>query len=294
MRVFALELDNDLRGVEERKRTIEDLIGRLPSPGLVVLPELALSGYMANREVWQYADDRGRDTAEWALRTAIRYQTCLGVGYLDREDGDYYNRYMLAGPTGVYGTVTKSEGESAVFRRGDFGSVIDAPFGRVGVAICYDSRRRHFYENVKDEALSLILFPHGAPCDPKKQDKERQETDLRCTLYAEAWGVPVVYANSVGALPPMPGKMGAMMEKRGFRLCGMSRIYDPGARPIETGLPGVVGAEVQIHSKRRRKEIPFSGEDLFSRNLLFRRFVLKPDTEAGIRAYEEAVRGGGK
>ena len=26
MRVFALELDNDLRGVEERKRTIEDLI----------------------------------------------------------------------------------------------------------------------------------------------------------------------------------------------------------------------------------------------------------------------------
>lgn len=42
MRIFALELDNDIKGVPRRKEYIEALIGRLPSPELVVLPELAL------------------------------------------------------------------------------------------------------------------------------------------------------------------------------------------------------------------------------------------------------------
>ena len=287
MRIFALELDNDIKGIEERKRYIEGLIGKLPSPGLVVLPELALCSYMASQAIWRYADDRGRDASAWAVRMAVKYNTFIGTGYLDREDGDYFNRYLIAGPDGVCGSVTKSEGESAVFKRGRFGSVIATPFGRVGVAICYDSRRRHFYENVKNESLSMILFPHGAPSDPKKLKKEQGENDLRGTLFYDAFGVPVVYVNSTGALEHMPGKMGAMMEKRGFRLNGLTKIYDPTAKPIDTGVPEAVGAEVQIHSKRRKKEISFSGEDLFPGNWFFRRFILKPDVEAGLRSYEE-------
>ena len=178
MRIFALELDNDIKGIEERKQYIEGLIGKLPSPGLVVLPELALCSYMASQAIWRYADDRGRDASAWAVRMAAKYNTFIGTGYLDREDGDYFNRYLIAGPDGVCGSVTKSEGESAVFKRGRFGSVIATPFGRVGVAICYDSRRRHFYENVKNESLSMILFPHGAPSDPKKLKKEQGENEL--------------------------------------------------------------------------------------------------------------------
>ena len=180
MRIFALELNNDIKGIPQRDEYVEGLISRLPDPDLVVLPELSRCSYMASQEMWRYADDMGRDTSEWAVRIAKKYDTYIGTGYLDREDGHYYNRYMIAGPDGVCGTVSKSEGETAVFRQGDFGSVIRTPFGRVGVAICYDSRRRHFYDNVRDEELSLILFPHGAPADPKKPDKEHEENDKRC------------------------------------------------------------------------------------------------------------------
>ncbi len=63
MRVFALELDNDIKGVEERKAYIEGLIARLPDPELVVLPELALCSYMASPAIWKYADESGRDAA---------------------------------------------------------------------------------------------------------------------------------------------------------------------------------------------------------------------------------------
>ena len=165
--------------------------------------------------------------------------------------------------------------------------MIPTPFGRVGVAICYDSRRRHFYENVKDEELSLIFFPHGAPADPLKPEKEQAENDRRCRMYVDAFGVPVVYVNSKGSLEYMPGMMGAMMKRHGFRMNGLSRIYADGAKPIETGIPEAVGAEVEIRPQKRRSEIRFHGQDILPGNWLFKHLILKPDTRAGIRSYEE-------
>ena len=155
MRVFALELNNDIRGLEERKAYIEGLIARLPKPELVVLPELALCGFIPNQYIWQYADQKGKDTTEWALRMAIKYNTYIGVGYADLEYRDFYNRYMIAGPKGVCGVVTQSEGVSAVFKRGDFKSIIVTPFGKVAVAIGYAvlSGVRH---------LETLLFPEAS------------------------------------------------------------------------------------------------------------------------------------
>jgi len=286
MRIFALELNNDIKGIIQRKKYIEELIVQLPSPELVVLPELALCSYMASQKIWKYADDRGQETAEWAIQMAQKYNTYIGVGYLDKENGDYFNRYMIAGMDGVCGFVSKSEGESAVFKRGDFGSIITTPFGKIAVGICFDSRRRHFYENIKDEKLSLILFPHGSPADPKKLEKECQENDTRCMIYVDAFGVPVVYVNSKGNLEYMPGKMGAMMKRHGFRINGMSKIYAPDAVPIPLDIPEAIASEIMLCPKRRVKDIRFYGNDILPGNWLFRHLILRPDTEAGIRSYE--------
>ena len=95
MRIFALELDNDIKGIARRDAYVEDLIRRPPRPELVVLPELSRCSYMASQAMWQYADDCGRETSEWAVRMTKTYGTFLGVGYLDRENGDYYNRYLI-------------------------------------------------------------------------------------------------------------------------------------------------------------------------------------------------------
>ncbi len=289
MRIFALELDNDIKGIDKRKEYIEQLIGKLEKPDLIVLPELALCSYMASQEIWKYADDQGTDTSDWAMTMAQKYDTYIGIGYLDKEEGDYYNRYMIAGKEGVCGVVSKSEGESAVFKRGDFGSIISTPFGTVGVGICFDSRRKHFYDNVKDETLSLILFPHGCPADPKKPEKEHKENDTRCMMYVNAFGVPVVYVNSVGSLEYMPGKMGELMKKAGFRMNGMSKIYALESKEIYGAIPEAVAADVEINPKSRVKDIRFHGENILPGNWLFKQFILKPDTEAGIRLYEAGI-----
>lgn len=41
-RIFALEIDNDIKGLEERKKYIEFLIAKLDKPDFIVLPELAI------------------------------------------------------------------------------------------------------------------------------------------------------------------------------------------------------------------------------------------------------------
>ena len=286
MRIFALELNNDIKGIKQRDQYVEELISELPEPDLIVLPELSRCSYMASQEIWKYADDQGKETSDWAIRMAKTYNTYIGVGYLDKENGDYYNRYLIAGPDGICGTVSKSEGESAVFKQGDFGNVIDTPFGTVGVAICYDSRRKHFYDNVRDEELSLILFPHGAPADPNKPEKEQDENDKRCLMYVDAFGIPVVYVNSKGSLEYMPGMMGKMMKNHGFRMNGMSRIYADNADSIETDMPEAIGAIVNLTQRKRRKDIRFHGEDILPGNWLFKKLILKPDTKAGILSYE--------
>ena len=138
----------------------------------------------------------------------------------------------------------------------------------------------------KDEELSLILFPHGSPADPEKPERERRENDARCLMYANAFRVPVVYVNSKGSLEYMPGRMGAMMKRRGFRMNGMSKIYAPDAVPIPVDLPEAVASEIRLCPGRRVKDIRFHGDDLLPGNWLFKRLILKPDTEAGIRSYE--------
>lgn len=290
MRIFALELNNDIKGIAERKAYIEELISRLPSPELVVLPELALCSYMASKKIWKYADKNGEDTCAWATEMARKYHTYIAVGYLDFDGEDYYNRYMIAGEDGALGTVTKSEGEAAVFKRGNFPNIIDTPFGRVGIGICYDSRRKHFYNNVKDAALSLILFPHGAPADPKKPDIEESQNDYFCSLYRDAFNVPVVYVNSVGALEFMPGLMGKMMADHGFAMNGKSKIYANEGQEIYLEIKEAIGIEVELSDKRISKEIPFYGDDIIKGNLIFRTLVLKPDTAKGIKMYESHKR----
>ena len=65
MRVFALELNNDIKGIEQRDAYIEGILQALPHPDLVVLPELSRCSYMASQEIWKYADENGRSTSEW-------------------------------------------------------------------------------------------------------------------------------------------------------------------------------------------------------------------------------------
>ncbi len=266
------------------------LISQLPMPELVLLPELALPSYMPNQKIWEYADTASKKTSQWAMELAKKYTCYLGVGYVDYDNGDYFNRYLLAGENQIYGIVTKSEGEAAVFKRGWFDNIIKTPFGNVAIGICYDSRRKNLYKNIKDEKISLIVFPHGSPADPKKDSEEKATNEYVCTVYSEAFGVPVIYINSYGKLEYMPGTMGFLMKLSGFTMNGRSKIYASAGTSIPTELTEAQGHEVILSEKERKKDITFYGNDLLKGNYFFRQMILKPDITIGIRKYNKLVK----
>lgn len=245
---------------------------------------------MGSDAIWQYADENSKDTSEWAIEMAKKYHTYMAVGYLEKRNGDYFNSYLIADWNKVYGIVRKSEGESYIFKTGDFPNVIATPIGNIAVAICYDSRRKHFYNNIKDEMISLILFPHGSPSDPNKASKEQAVIDTYCKQYVEAYNVPVAYINCKGKLDYMMGKTGEMMMKASFVLNGMSKIYSVSGTKLNGVSKEIIGISVNLVPQKMKKEIKFYGEDIVKGNWLFRKLILVPDTKKGKEYYNKQVK----
>lgn len=287
MNIYALELNNDIKGISKRKKYIESLIEKTINPDLIVLPELALCSYIGNDTIWQYADVDSLDTSQWTMEMAEKYNTFIATGYLEKIGNDCYNSYLIADKDKIYGIVRKSEGESYIFKRGDFPNIITTPFGNVAVGICYDAHRKHLYDNIKNAMISLILFPHGAPSDPKHAAKEKRTVDYFCNAYLTAFDVPVIYANSKGILDYMLGRTGKMMSNSGFILNGMSGIYSNQGSMIPTDFSEIIGWSGDISPKSLKNEITFYGNDIIKGNWLFRKFVLKADIKNGIAYYEE-------
>lgn len=77
MRVFALRLGSDIKGLDARKAYVEGLVAKLPSPDLVVLPELALCSYMASQDAWAFVGSCGCGASTWVVDLAERYGTYI-------------------------------------------------------------------------------------------------------------------------------------------------------------------------------------------------------------------------
>lgn len=285
--IYAFELNNDIKGISERKKYIEQLLMKVHKPDFIVLPELALCSYMGSNRIWRYADYNSVDTSKWAVEMAGKYNTYIAVGFLEKRDNDYYNSYLIANKEKVYGIIRKSEGEAYIFKRGNFPNIIPTPLGNVAIGICYDARRKHFYENIKNQTISLILFPHGSPSDPMKIIEEKKVIDYICNQYLNAFDVPVVYNNSKGKLDFMLGSTGKMMMKAGFALNGLTTIYSNHGTAITTNVPEIIGRSVDIKSGILNKSIPFHGKDIIKGNWMFRMFVLQPDIQKGIYWYRK-------
>lgn len=125
------------------------------------------------------------------------------------------------------------------------------------------------------------MFPHGSPSNPKDMEKEQQIIDYFCKAYQNVFGVPVVYTNSKGRLDYMMGRMGKMMTNAGFRLNGMSAIYDNESTVRSVGSCEMIHWFTTLTPQRKKTDIVFYGEDIIKGNWIFRKFV-QPDLQKGI------------
>jgi predicted amidohydrolase len=111
---------------------------------LIVLPELASSGYVFRdaEEAQRCAEDPDDGPTVRALRDVCAAHGCHIVAGLNERDGDCrHNSAILVGTDGRLATYRKLHlyfDEQSWFEAGDELPIVDLPFGKVGIIICYD------------------------------------------------------------------------------------------------------------------------------------------------------------
>jgi predicted amidohydrolase len=143
---------------------------------IVLLPELWLCGYAVD----SLADDARTCAAplDGALAAALggaatRSQTWLAAGSVPERAGDrIFNTALLFSPDGrLAATHRKAHlyvpmGEHRVFARGSSLTVVDTPFGAVGMAVCFDGDFPEVARGLRLRGARIVLhvsaYEHGA------------------------------------------------------------------------------------------------------------------------------------
>ncbi|KZS51046.1 hydratase [Rhizobium anhuiense] len=133
---------------------------------IVVLPELADSGYTFRdgEEVAALAGPvPGGPSAETLRRLAEEFGLYIVSGIAEQDGDRFYNSALLCGPEGYIGKYRKLHlwnNENRLFRKGDLGlPIFDLPFGRIGIAICYDGWFPETFRQLALAGAELVCVP---------------------------------------------------------------------------------------------------------------------------------------
>jgi 5-aminopentanamidase len=232
--------------------------------GLVVLPELCDSGYVFSspaeaRELAGMADN-SKTLDQWrALCDA--YGLVIAGGFCELGgDGLLYNSAAIVDASGVRAVYRKShlwDAEKTVFTPGDGAPpVVDLPFGRVGLMICYDLEFPEWVRLVAMDGADLIAAPVNWPATsagsalgneaalgPKPEDGQPPEV-IKARADAAVNGVFVAVADRCGA-------------ERGVDWISGSLIASPSgatlAGPVLADRPAVLAAECDLTLARDKR-----------------------------------------
>ncbi len=231
------------RNLELTLNAAEELFDR--GARLVVLPELVVSGYAADRgrllDVAEPID--GPAVAAWT-ELARRRDGWISGGLCERDGDSLFNSAVLVGADGVllhYRKLHLFREEKHGFEPGDLGlPVAELPIGRVGLCICYDLR---FVETMRILALQgaeVVCVPTAwiAGFDAEKWDARGLAPQAaNAILQANLNQVFVACASQAGA-------------RGGWEMLGSSVLIDPRGKlvlgPLAGEEDGLALAEIDL------------------------------------------------
>ncbi len=220
---------------------------------LLIFPELSLTGYHLRDMVETVA--LRQDAPEFIqLRELSTSVACL-VGLVEESsDFCFYNAavYLSGGDIRhvhrkVYLPTYGMFDEQRYFARGDNVRAFDTPYGRAAALVCEDMwHPSTVYIAALDQALMLIC-PSSSPlrgiADKRQQDENARYWESLNRVYAETFGVFVIYANRVGF-------------EDGVGFWGGSEVIDPFGQCIAKGRyyeEDFVTADISLDAVRRKR-----------------------------------------
>lgn len=131
---------------------------------LVVLPELAISGYVVDAELAHAVAEPVDGPSAAALNAVAReFGALVAYGFCERDGDDLFNTVVVvdgSGPILHYRKLHLFDLEKPVYTPGNLGlPVVDTAVGRIGVCICYDLRFVEVLRSLSLRGADLVLAP---------------------------------------------------------------------------------------------------------------------------------------
>jgi predicted amidohydrolase len=144
MNVGFLQFSPVFGDLEQNLNFIRENLRKNPSVDILVLPELALTGYTFedSEEAYSLSEEIGGKYSKELVDIAGENRVTMAVGFLEREGKHLYNSSVLIdgkGVIGVYRKVHLFREEKAIFKSGNTGFPVFAVGDiKVGLLICFD------------------------------------------------------------------------------------------------------------------------------------------------------------
>ena len=268
--VAAIQMESrnqDIEGNLERALPLVEQAAGLGA-SLICLPEFLPSGYIFDESIWEVAETSHGRTVQWLAEHAGRLNVTLGTSFIEAAGDGFRNVFVLMGPDREYGRVWKQD--VALFENYYMEGVagphmIQTPFGRIGVGICYENLRAFLSPLLVEHDADMVLQPHSCPALPRfvpSWGKRFFENEIRDTArkYAAGLGIPAVFVNKCGPFDS-PTPMFPHFRLRA-PFAGFTAIADSDGRVLgqaEAG-PAVLVHEVNLDPARKtRRPLPSEG-----------------------------------
>ena len=138
---------------------------------LIVLPEMWNIGFLSFDRYALEAEDKDGPTLEMLRSMAEKTGSWLHSGSFVQREGDrLFNASYLISPNGeIAGNYRKihlfgyNSRESQILTPGDRVSVVDTPFGKIGLATCFDLRFPELFRTMVDRGAEIFLVCSAWP-----------------------------------------------------------------------------------------------------------------------------------
>jgi predicted amidohydrolase len=217
---------------------------------LAVFPECCLQGYPADFRASSPGDalDRFYATAEPVAAGAHVAQVVaaaaergvwvvFGLNEATARPGVVYNTMVLAGPDGIAGTYRKVHvtiTEQVFWRRGDDWPVLQTPFGRVGMLICYDKAWPEACRELTLRGADLLVMSTAWP----RQRPGTGDEDIMLEHYRLYDRVRAMENSRWFVSSNLVGELG------GLEFFGLSQVVDPLGHVVARTAVGEAGLVV--------------------------------------------------
>ncbi|KQR49752.1 carbon-nitrogen hydrolase [Microbacterium sp. Leaf161] len=205
MRVAAISPEIVIGDVDGNLDRIRSAISAAARRGaqLIVLPELATSGYVfADREEALGAALTADDPRWSSVQEAIPEGAVVVVGYAESDGVRLFNTAAVLTRDLRLADYRKAHlwgAEKLVFDSGsEAGLVVDAPFGRLGVALCYDNEFPEVPRRLALAGADVLALPVNWPLVPRPAGEHAPEL-IQAMASARSSRLPVVIADRWGS-----------------------------------------------------------------------------------------------